>query len=355
MKIWKIWKRSGAVLLAVVLAGAMAVPAAAKEEREKITKVALTFSAYDSGDEGEYGEVEVTADSGPYGVDEVEFLSSTSSTSYPRVRVTMYADDDAYFASASKSLFDLDGEGASYVSASRRDSNSCIVLTVQLKKYSGAVADVPEGADWEQAGIGTWDEVANAAYYEVRLKRGGAMIGETMKVDDTRFDFTSMITQTGQYSFQVRSVNRYMTSKASKWASSERWDIDDEALSELRGRGGSTNNFYTGSTSGSSGSTSGTVSSSTNGGPSGAVTGWQRNNVGYWYRNYDGTWPAARWQQINGYWYYFNQDGYMVANNWLHHTDGKWYYLGPNGAMLTNTRTPDNYYVDANGVYIPGR
>ena len=58
MKIWKIWKRSGAVLLAVVLAGAMAVPAAAKEEREKITKVALTFSAYDSGDEGEYGEVE---------------------------------------------------------------------------------------------------------------------------------------------------------------------------------------------------------------------------------------------------------------------------------------------------------
>lgn len=345
----KIGKRMVTVWLAAVLAGSMAVPAAAKEEREKITKVALTFSAYDSGDEGEYGEVEVTADGGPYGVDEVEFLSSTSSTSYPRVRVTMYADDDCYFASASKSLFDLEGEGASYVSASRRDSNSCIVLTVQLKKYSGAVADVPEGADWDQAGIGTWDQVSNAAYYEIRLKRSGSVIGDIMKVDDTRFDFSSMITQTGKYSFQVRSVNRYMTSRVSKWVSSERLEVDDDILNEIQGRGSSTNNFYNGTTAGSSGA------SSTSGGPSGAVTGWQKNATGYWYRNYDGTWPAARWQQINGYWYYFNAAGYMVANDWIHHTDDKWYYLGANGAMLTNTRTPDNYYVDANGVYIPGR
>lgn len=345
----KIWKRMTAALMAALLAGSMAFPAAAKEEREKITKVSLTFSYFDSGDDGEYGEVEVTADSGPYGVDEVEFLSGTSSSSYPRVRVTMYADDDYYFASASKTLFDLDGEGATYSSSSLRDSKSCVVLTVQLKKYSGAIADVPEGVDWDYEGSGTWDEVSNAAYYEVRLKRGTAVVGDIMKIDDTKFDFTSMITQKGNYSFQVRSVNRYMTSKVSKWVSSERWTIDDETLSELNRRGGGSNNFYTGSSNTSSGT------SSSSGGPSGAVTGWQKNATGYWYRNYDGTWPASRWQQINGYWYYFNAAGYMVANDWICHTDGKWYYLGANGAMLTNTRTPDNYYVDANGVYIPGR
>lgn len=83
-------------------------------------------------------------------------------------------------------------------------------------------------------------------------------------------------------------------------------------------------------------------------------TGWQQDAIGIWYRNYDGTWPVSAWQMIDGYWYYFNEGGYRLTSQWLHHTDGNWYYLGPNGAMLTNTRTPDNLYVDANGIYVPG-
>ncbi len=344
----KIWKKITAIAMAALLAGAMAVPAFAAEDRTKIEKVSLTFTAYDDGDETEYGEVDVSTGSGPYSVDDVEFLSNTSSSKYPRVKVTLLADDDYYFASSSKSLFTLSGEGATYSSASLRDKKSSIVVTVQLKKYSGAEADVAEDVEWDYEGSGSWSEVTNAGYYEVRLRRGSTVIGEIMKVDDTQFNFSNMITQTGNYSFQVRTVNRYVTANKSKWVSSERWSVDSDTLQEIRIRSanGVYNNFYNTATS--------VTTSTGTAGPSGASTGWQQNATGYWYRNYDGTWPANCWQQINGYWYYFNEAGYMVANQWIHHTDNNWYYLGPNGAMLTNTRTPDNYYVDGNGIYIPG-
>ena len=326
----KAWKKLTAWLLAAALAGFTAVPAMAAEERTKIEKVGLTFTAVDYGDETSYGEVEVDTASANYYVDDVEFLSSTSGSKYPRVKVTLYAEDDYYFGSNSKSAFELSGEGAYFSSASLRDSRSCVVVTVQLRDYSGAEADVPEDVEWDYEGSGTWSEIYNAAYYEVRLKRGSSVVGDIIQVYDTTFNFANMITQTGNYSFQVRSVNQYVTSNKSKWVSSERWTVDSETLDYVRGNAVSTS------------------------GPSGATTGWQLDSVGYWYRNYDGTYPAACWQQINGVWYYFNPNGYMAANQWILHSDGNYYYVGPDGAMWTNARTPDGYYVDASGIWRPG-
>lgn len=40
-----------------------------------------------------------------------------------------------------------------------------------------------------------------------------------------------------------------------------------------------------------------------------------------------------------------------MENHWQE-TDGKWYYCGADGAMLTNTTTPDNYYVGADGAWV---
>ena len=43
-----------------------------------------------------------------------------------------------------------------------------------------------------------------------------------------------------------------------------------------------------------------------------------------------------------------------MATGWIE-LDGKSYYLDPStGAMYANTRTPDNFWVDASGVSIPG-
>lgn len=350
----KRWKSFISLIIPVVLTGMMVLPAFAAEERTKIESVSLTFTAFE--DSEEYGEVDVNTGSGPYSLEDVEFLSNTSSSKYPRVKVTLNAEDDYYFPSASKSLFELNGEGASFSSASLRNSKSTIVVTVQLKDYTGAQADVADDVDWDYEGNGAWSEVANAGYYEVRLRRGTTVVGEIMKVDDTQFNFCGMINQTGNWSFQVRTVNRYVSSNKSKWVSSERWNVDEETLQMLNAKAanGVNNSFYnTGATSVSNASPYGTASGTAQG-PTGATTGWQQNATGYWYRNYDGSWPASCWQQINGFWYYFNADGYAIMNQWLHHTDGNWYYLGANGAMLTNTRTPDNCYVDGNGVYIPG-
>ncbi|MCI8949691.1 MAG: hypothetical protein HFG49_06545 [Lachnospiraceae bacterium] len=342
----KIWRKAAAVLLSALLTGLMAVPALAAEERTKIERVTLTFTAYD--DSEEYGEVEVTSKEGTFSVDDVEFLSNTASSKYPRVKVTLAAEDGYYFASSNRSIFSLSGEGATFSSATLRDSKSTLVVTVQLKDYAGAQADVADDVEWDYEGSGTWGEVLNAGYYEVRLRRSGTVIGEIMKVDDTQFNFCNMITQTGNYSFQVRTVNRYVTSNKSKWVSSERWSVDSETLQHIRNNAanGVTNNLYN-----TGANVSGTTSPAN---PGGTYAGWQQSPSGYWYRNNDGSWPAACWQLIDGQWYYFNASGYRITNNWLHHTDGNWYYLGPNGAMLTNTRTPDNYYVDGNGIYIPG-
>lgn len=338
-------KKLTALMLSVLLAGMTAMAALAAETRTKIEKVSLTFTAYDSGDEGEYGEVEVSTDGTNYSVEDVEFLSSDSATGsgYPKVKVTLYAEDDFYFATSNKSLFTLTGEGATYVSATLRDNKQRAVVTAQLKKYSGAQADVAEDVDWDYEGNGTWSEVPNAAYYEVRLKRGNTVIGDTMQIEDTTVDFSNMITQTGRYYFQVRTVNRYVTSNKSKWVSSERWDIDDETLQHLRSLAGNVNNNYY-----NSGNTSANPAN-----PFGSITGWQSDMVGRWYRNYDGSWPASRWQQIDGYWYYFNAGGYMVVNNWIL-TNNIYYYVGADGKMLTNVRTPDGYYVDGSGAWIPG-
>ncbi len=52
-------KKLIAMMLSVLLAGIIAVPALAAETRTKIEKVTLDFVAYDDGEDGEYGEVEV--------------------------------------------------------------------------------------------------------------------------------------------------------------------------------------------------------------------------------------------------------------------------------------------------------
>lgn len=60
---------------------------------------------------------------------------------------------------------------------------------------------------------------------------------------------------------------------------------------------------------------------------------WHHDDMsGWWYQREDNSYPAGQWEQINGIWYYFYGDGYMAAD----------------------TQTPDGYYVDGNGAWMPG-
>ena len=113
---------------------------------------------------------------------------------------------------------------------------------------------------------------------------------------------------------------------------------------------------------------------------------WNQENMNWTYRLSDGR-SATGWNLLsyNGRddWYFFGSDGYMQTG-WVvwngfryylnpvsdgrkgamytgwHLIDGIWYYFeavpGSNlGHLYVNTVTPDGYYVDENGAWIPGR
>ena len=81
-------------------------------------------------------------------------------------------------------------------------------------------------------------------------------------------------------------------------------------------------------------------------------TGWVQEGGSWYYLAPSGA-MATGWTMADGSWYYLNASGYMMFNNWIV-TNGIYYYVGFDGKMLTNQRTPDGYYVDGTGAWIPG-
>jgi cell wall binding repeat family protein len=84
------------------------------------------------------------------------------------------------------------------------------------------------------------------------------------------------------------------------------------------------------------------------------ASGWQKDSVGWWYSLPNGGYYRNTWfydyypDYYDSKWYYFNNDGYMVANQWVGD-----YYLGSDGAMYKSRTTPDGYYVNYTGAWMP--
>ena len=57
------------------------------------------------------------------------------------------------------------------------------------------------------------------------------------------------------------------------------------------------------------------------------------------------------WVYWKNIWYYCGADGDMLTNQWIYYNN-YWYYLGPDGDMWVNRKTPDNYYVNQDGVWV---
>ena len=76
---------------------------------------------------------------------------------------------------------------------------------------------------------------------------------------------------------------------------------------------------------------------------------WLLDQNGWWYCNADRSYTVNNWQFIDGRWYFFDERGYMKTG-WLEWS-GAWYYLADSGEMLTNAWTPDDYWVDASGIW----
>lgn len=81
--------------------------------------------------------------------------------------------------------------------------------------------------------------------------------------------------------------------------------------------------------------------------------GWIQDSGGWKYETAGQTIAQNRWLNITDAdgklkWYYFDENAYMAHDQWI----GE-YYVGSDGAMLTETVTPDGYFVDYRGKWIP--
>ena len=84
---------------------------------------------------------------------------------------------------------------------------------------------------------------------------------------------------------------------------------------------------------------------------------WFRDDSGWHYRE-NGALLKDTWRYIyyndGYYWYYFDETG-TIATGWKQ-IGGKWYFFEPvegrnQGRMYSNERTPDGYYVGADGAW----
>lgn len=345
----RLWKRGmtamlGASLLAALCAG----NAFAAESRTKISSVTLTISSdIEAGDDS--GSVDVTTTADTYEVTDVDIVNDEGewvSGDVPRVEITLSADDDYYFASMSKSKVTLKGDDATYVTSHREDSSSTLILTVKLDELEGSMEI--DDVNWEDdnSPIARWEESSGAKSYQVRLYRGSSSVGSAVTTTNTYYNFASSITREGEYYFKVRAVSS--SSKKGDWFESDYIYVDEEMLDEIKS--GSYNYVNNGS---------GSTSTSNSPGSSSATGTWMKNSVGWWYQYSNGSYPTNGWLEINNVWYCFDSVGYM-RTGWIVASDGKYYYCDPTpgsneGAMLTNQRTPDGYWVDASGAWVPGQ
>ena len=75
------------------------------------------------------------------------------------------------------------------------------------------------------------------------------------------------------------------------------------------------------------------------------------NGTQYWFDE-NGNMLEGWRQDDSGAWYYLTPgQGALQTNTWLLYKN-QWYYLGSDGKMLTDSRTPDGYLVNKEGIWI---
>lgn len=330
------------LLLSVSLLTCLIVPDAFADSKKKIGKIYLTFDS-DIGIKEEESKIEVTPtgnNTNYYYVDDVKVINDDqdgwTNSNPPELEITLSAEDeDAYYFSGSSSSdfkLVLSNSAKSYydkvkfIDVKRKDSNATLLLTVQLlfdKDADTSRAAAPSYVRWDSSmnGKGNWSDVNSSKYYQVQLIKDGNEMGPVLSIYNTEYDFSGSIAQPGSYCFKVRSVKKSNNAK-SEWITSSNMLVNQEGIWKTSG------NFV--------------------------AAGWKKaeDGIRWWWQNSDGTYPVSQWKCENGKWYYFNDQGYM-ATGWINY-NGAYYYLDTkSGEMYMNRWTPDHYWVNEEGIYVP--
>ncbi len=305
------------ILMAASLLSTLA-PAAAYA-REKISQVSLSFSM----NTDTWADLDVDCGDG-YNVRSVSlFPDGKDGSTYPYAVIILDAEEDCYFSSIKENYFLLDGEGASFQEAARSNSNATMTLSVRLKDLGEGDLNAPTALAWTDAGIATWEKVAGAGDYSVRVQRDGTLVGTASAPTTTAnvYNLSTKITRTGEYVFQVRANGAFRRTKSSEWVSSPVLSVDETKLAFIKAHASA---------------------------DTGMVGEWHQDDIGSWYQYTSGEVPKGAWREIDGFWYFFDASGYKVVDQWVDR-----YYVGSDGKMLVNTTTPDGHFVDENGAWAP--
>lgn len=248
----------------------------------------------------------------------------------PTVDVKLEAESGYYFSVLNK---DVNVKGATLVNAKKEDSRH-VVLSLKLPALNEQTGEITT-AGWSSETVASWNEAANAGYYEVKLYREGVNVKLTQTTQTNSLDMGPCMTKPGYYMYKVRAVNKINDNNKSDWFDSVEIHVSNEQAAKNREQYGNL--------------TTGLSEPGQEADPATLPAGWVQDEKGWWYRNPGGFYTTNDWQLINGQWYYFDSNGYMVTG-WILWKD-KYYYCDlANGHMLTSCLTPDGKRVDSQGV-----
>ena len=293
-------------------------------------------------------------DSAHYSVAEAYYTNNVGTWAeidIPEAVIILEAEDDYRFTTTGRGAVSVSGLNASFVSSKITESGSFYEITVRLPAVGGdsfepVISEAEQAARdaearayadeqaaqgntshkvlvyrrlWWNSYEANWAASDGASRYEVQLRLYETPVFSA-RVKAGKYDMAPHIAQTGYYSFRVRAIFEDGKSGWSDWSDSIWAEYHEQKTFDQA--------------------------------PAHIKTGWHRDDGGWWYASPDGQFPVSTWMMIENCWYFFDEQGYRVTG-WVKWKD-LWYYMGSSGAMCTNTRTPDGYYVGADGVWIPG-
>ncbi len=311
-------KKAALLFLASSMVFGSAVPAMADNDK-RITSVSLEITSdIQVGEDMTNDSIDVESSSSRYTVDSWEILNTGfmwMEDDVPQIKVYLTAEDGYYFSLTSSKVR---LKGAKYVTASKRDSSTTLMITMNLPSLAESVGEI-EKVTLGEDGIARWDETIGAGTYEVRVQRDGKNTGTTATVRTTSYDLKEFLGRPGVYSVRVRPVNKIKQDIKGQWTDSNTFYVDSSLAEDFRmGRvkvGGR----------------------------------WEEEGSQWRFREVDGSYASSKWKEIEGIWYYFDVNGYMMTG-WIE-VDGKWYYCDTTGAMLHDTEI-DGYALGSDGAMI---
>ncbi len=107
---------------------------------------------------------------------------------------------------------------------------------ITLSKTVNKVAlPAPTNAKWDATvpGKATWSSVDNAANYSVQLYKNGTPQGAADTIENTSYDFTSVIADTGSYTFKVKALGDDTYSESTETTSDE-YDFTQQSLADVK-------------------------------------------------------------------------------------------------------------------------